>query len=93
MGNKTKAVVPSEDHVLNAGNALETTGTVLAVIGLLLGFLLVFVAQNPFGFGLIPIGLLVMITGYTKKMATTNAAMFIIKMHERETNASASRVE
>lgn len=84
MTNKTKAVVPSEDHVLNSGNALETTGAVLAFIGLALGLLLMITATNPFGFGLIPIGLLLMITGYTKKTSTVNAAMFILKMSELE---------
>lgn len=84
MTNKTKSVVPSEDHVLNAGNALETTGAVLAFIGVALGFLLVFTGGNPFGFSLVPVGLLLMITGYTKKSATVNAAMFIIKMNELE---------
>lgn len=88
MKNTQNNAVPSQDHVLNSGNALETTGTITALIGILIGLVMMFSTGNPFGFGLIPVGLLVMITGYVKKSAAVNAAFFIIKMHECEATSS-----
>lgn len=88
MSKNQSAAIPSQDHVLNSGNALETTGNVIVFIGLLGGIILTISAGNPYGFGLIPVGLLILITGYVKKSAAVNAALFIIKMHERESAAS-----
>ena len=88
MSKNQNAAIPSQDHVLNSGNVLETTGNVILLIGLLGGIILIISAGNPYGLGLIPVGLLILITGYVKKSAVVNAALFIIKMHERELIAS-----
>lgn len=86
MRKNGNPAVPSADLVTTAGDRLEQTGVVLAGLGLVLGLLLLFLAQTPVLLGLIPLGLLVMIAGHTKKTATATAAMLILQMGRVESN-------
>lgn len=86
MSKNTNAVIPSQDHVLKTGDALETMGSLIAILGAAVGLIVLFTGGNGLAFGLVPIGLLLLIAGYTKKAAAVNTAMFILKMREFETN-------
>lgn len=88
--NKNR-VVPSQDQVLKTGDALETTGAVMAVIGLVLGIVIAASGGNGLMLGLVPIGILIMISGHTKKTAAVSSALLILQMSELESKHVTSR--
>lgn len=84
MTNKKVPSIPSTEFVLTSGDGLERTGLVVSGLGTVLGILLLVTSGSPVLLGLIPIGLLLMITGYTKESSTANVAAFILEMERFE---------
>lgn len=81
---------PTVQHVQNEGTAFQTTGMVLAAIGLIGGLVILFASGSPVLLGLIPIGLLVAITGYLKQIAAATIASYVLASNNHSAGGQAS---
>jgi hypothetical protein len=79
-----KPVVPTHETISKAGDALEITGIIISTLCLVVGALTLFTSGNGVPFIGITFGLLLMITGYTKKTSAATMAMFIIATDKNE---------
>ncbi|UXN31015.1 hypothetical protein [Glutamicibacter sp. M10] len=81
---------PSSQYVQNEGSALQTIGVIVAVIGLLIGGIVIINDGSPVFIGLLPIGLLVAITGYLKQIAAATTASYILALDKHEAEGKTS---
>ena len=81
MENKNVQKVPSVKHVLSEGNWLETAGIIILGLGIIGGIIGSFATGTPAFFLISPAGLLLMITGYVKKIAAASTAQYILQLH------------
>lgn len=82
-----KPAVPAYETVSKTGDILEGTGIVISVLCLLIGVVALFSSGNPTAFAGIGFGLLLMITGYTKKTSAATMAMYIIQIRDLDSVA------
>lgn len=71
------------DRVLKNGDAMIGIGAALAVIFLVIGLIVAASGGNGLLITVAPLGVLLMIAGYLKKLAYVNSAMLIIAEEER----------
>lgn len=69
---------PSIQYVQNEGSAFQVTGMVLAGVGLIGGLVILIASGSAVLLGLVPIGLLVAMTGYLKQIAAATTASYIL---------------
>lgn len=87
---KKYVVVPTHEHVLKAGIGLEITGIIIAVLFLAVGVVSLFGSGNPLAMLGAPVGVLLMIAGYTKRSAEASMATFIALTQESAAKDEAS---
>ncbi|MBF6672447.1 hypothetical protein [Glutamicibacter sp. FBE19] len=83
MGKNINVQETATDRVIKSGDAMIGIGAVLAIIFLALGLIIGASGGNAVVLGLAPLGLLLMITGYLKKLAQVNSALLILAEEER----------
>lgn len=75
---------PSVEHVQGEGSALQTTGAIVAIIGLLIGGVAIFNGGSAVVVGLLPIGLLIMLSGYMKQIAAATTASYTLAKNKHD---------
>lgn len=71
------------DRVIKSGDAMIGIGAVLALIFLALGLVIAASGGNGLMITAAPVGLLLMVAGYLKKLAQVNSALLILAEEER----------
>lgn len=83
---------PTRESISKAGRGLETTGAVVSLLCLALGTFSMFAGVPPVAFFGIAFGLLLMVAGYTKRIAAATEGMFMLQfLGLRETSDDQAR--
>lgn len=83
MAKNVNTQETATDRVIKNGDAMIGIGAVLAIIFLVLGVFITASGGNVVMITVAPLGLLLMIAGYLKKLAYVNSALLIIAEQER----------
>ncbi|MGP5226572.1 hypothetical protein [Arthrobacter rhombi] len=78
----TKLDTKAQNRIRNTGDVLEITGQSIAGLSLLAGFALFLAGGSVVAFGGVPIGILLMIAGYTKRTSAATMGMFILQAED-----------
>lgn len=79
--------MPAHETISKAGDWLENAGMIIAGLCLVVGIIAMFNGSGAGPLLGIPFGLLLMITGYTKKTSAATMAMFILQSRELDSAA------
>lgn len=88
MNEKTGYKETASDVVIKSGDRMIGIGAGIAVIFLVIGLVIGAAGGNALMISIAPLGVLLMIAGYCKKIAMVNAALLILGEEERSDRIS-----